>query len=96
MIMREGHYTEYLQKTLLYMNLGHDLRFMLTVFAICGVVLWTGVTPRPNRAKDVYSVGMWVRTSLKRSTSLRKVGTMVGEPKRVFPATIRCCVPTAH
>lgn len=94
--MREAHCTEFLQITLSYMSQGHDLRYMLMVSAIYGGVPWTRATLGPKRAKDVFSVGMWARTSSKRSTSLRKVGTMAGEPKRASPATIRSSVPTAH
>lgn len=96
MTMREARCTEFLQITPSYTSGGHDLRFMLTVSAICGGVLLTGVTLGPKRVKGASSAGMWARTSSKRSTSSRKVGTTAGEPKRVSPATIRSCVPTVH
>lgn len=96
MTMREAHCTEFLQTTLSYMSMVHDLRFMLTVSAICGGAQWTRVTLRLKRAKDASFVGMWARTSLKKLTSLTKVETMAGEPKRDSLAMIRSCVPTAR
>lgn len=57
MTMREAHCTESLQITPSYMSKELDLRFILTVSAICGGARWTGVTLTPKRARAASSVG---------------------------------------
>lgn len=94
--MKEAHCTESLQITLSYTSQGHDLRYMLMVYAICGDVQWTMETLGRRRAKDAFSAGMWARTSMKRLTSSRRAVTMAGEPERAFLAMTRSFVQTAR
>lgn len=94
--MTEARYTEFLTIIPSETRLAHDRRYTLMAFAICGGAPSTEVTPTPKREKDAFSVAMWVRISLKRSTLLRKDRTMAGGPGKGLHATTRRCVPTAH
>lgn len=94
--MKGARCTESLPITLLDTSQGHDLRYMLMVYAICGDVQWTMETLGRRRAKDAFFAGMWARTSMKRSTSSRRAVTMAGEPERAFLAMTRSFVPTVR
>lgn len=48
----------------------------------CGAVLWTEETPSHARAEVGCSVGMWARTSSKKSTSSLRAGTTAGEQRK--------------